>query len=437
MKKIFSYVLCTLLAIFLVTLLFFFRFQTISSVWKNFRIVAVPVTVGEEVVLSTLDNLGFSEVISASSKTFISKNNMTPYVPVLDSYEQNLSNLFFDKSKNYSVYYLRETKDIDKKLLQLKKSVDSSWRIEQNSNIVYFSLIIPFVLSAIFFIFSKKKFLFLLLQLPFLVFCFTSTIFSSVVVASLSTVVFFYIQYFWQKPGWIKCILTDFVVISFVFLIFVVAVLGGLKGFLLFLCALVSSALVFVIFYWAHKQNNHSLFIFINSAQSCVFPLRQKIQFCGVALVCLFVLSGFFIIKNQFFATGGLRNLTLPVPIEVIEVTDFSINSYQNFLALSESQNTMCNLVDFVSVSWQTEIFPFVTLHSDMPPAVLGSEVVIPSFEYEEKTGTVSVKQKIMYTFDDFYLDTLLQKLENTVSLYVENLLLLQQKFVDVSYKQF
>ena len=442
MKKVFFYCILPLLYVTFISLLVILRIQFVASTWKGYRILAVPSSVSEKNVLKELEEQGINNTLSISSKSLCPKNELTPVTSFTLDYKDTIKKYFFDETQQYSLYYLKESRNLSTSLNQILKKNGSTWRVERISLFAVLILIVPFSISIIFFVLSKRKLLYLLLQLPFLIFCCGSAEFAAALCASIFPVVAYSIQYYWQRPGWINFLISDLVTVVLILvilssLILTVPFTKNFRIIFLGLFTFFASACALCFFFFLDKNKTSSGFILINSAQTVSFTLKSKLELTALTALTIGVLALSFVAKDRFFSSGGLAGLSLPVPHEYSKNAGFSFSSYENLVTSESQARTLPDLADFVNLNWKTEVLPYVSLNAKFPPAYAGSEVSMPVYEYDEDSGRVSTERKIMYTFDESYFASVLSKIASSSEPSVEKMLFEQKHFVTVAYKQF
>lgn len=442
MKKVFHYCILPLLYISFLTLLIIFRIQFVSSIWQDYRVLAVPAAVSEKDVLKTLEECGIKDTISISSESMCPKNEITPVTGFELAYKEAIQNYFFDESKSNNLYYIHESANLGTRLKTLMKKVDADWKVERISVFALLILIFPFGFSIVFFVLSKRKLLYTFLQLPFLVFCCGSAEFAAALCASVFPIVAYSIQYYWQRPGWVHFLIGDLVTVVLVLamlssLILTVPFSRNLRIVFLGLSAFAGAACALWFFYFIDQNKTKTGFILINSANTVAFSLKSKLEFLALAVLTFGVLCLSFIAKDRFFSSGGLKGLSIPAPHEYAKSGVFSYYIYENLVTSENQTRTLPDLADFVTLYWKTEVFPYVSLNEKFPQAYSGSEVSVPVYEYDEDSGRVSTERKILYTFDESYFSSVLLKVASQTEPSVEKLLFAQKHFVTVAYKQF
>ena len=442
MKKVFCYCILPILYICFISLLIIFRIQFVASTWEGYRILAVPVSVSEKKVLDELESQGISGTVSISSVSLCPKNELTPVTSFEMSYRESIKKYFFDETQQNSLFYLKESGNLGSKVKQIIKKTGSSWRVERISLFAVLILIFPFGFSIVFFILSKRKLLYLFLQLPFLVFCCGSAEFAAALCASIFPIVAYSIQYYWQRPGWVNFLISDLVTVVLVLmmlssLILTVPFTKDFRIIFLGLSAFFAAACALCFFFFIDKNKMQTGFILINSAQTVSFSLKAKLQLTALAVLTIGVLALSFTAKDRFFSSGGLKGLSLPVPHEYYKNTGFSYTAYENLITSESQARALPDLADFVNLNWKTDVLPYVSLNVKFPPAYAGSEVSMPVYEYDEDSGRVSTERKILYTFDESYFASVLSKIASSSEPSVEKMLFEQKHFVTVAYKQF
>ncbi len=422
--------------------IFLLKAQFTSSVWEGYRVLAVPAHIGEDRVLQKLKNHGINSVLSLSLQDGVYTNPMCPVTDFGQNYAGAVKSFYFDFDRAHQIYYIEENADLSAKISALFKDDVSGWKIERISTFSRLILILPALLSLAFFIASKRKLMFLLMQAPFMFFCVCSPSFVPCFCASVFSILAYTIQFYWKKPGWLNFLLKDLLcqfllVCVLSFSIAAVFYGGGIKIAAGGIFSVIAGFLIFFALHAIDKSKKNAGFIFINSAQVCSFSLRRRLEFTGLVIFSAIVLSLAFIANSRFFSTGGLSGLTIPVPEEYIKSKDFSFNSYQLLASSETSQRKLPDLCSYIDLRWQTDTFPYVPLYANIEGPFAGNEVCVPAFNYQDKSGRVTTERKIMYTFDEAYYNKILDELALGKINGAEHLLFAQRHFVTVNYKYF
>ena len=442
MKKVFFYCILPAVYICFISLIIIFRIQFVASIWEGYRILAVPSAVSEKKVINELESHGITDTLSISTESLCPKNEMTPVTSFGLSYKDSIKKYFFDETQQYSLFYLKESRNLSTNLKQIMKKNGSTWRVERISVFAVLILIFPFSISIIFFILSKRKLLYFFLQLPFLVFCCSSTEFAAALCASIFPIVAYSIQYYWQRPGWINFLISDLVTVVIVLimltsLILTVPFTKNLRIIFLGLFSFFAATCPLFFFHFIDQNKKQTGFILINSAHTVAFTLKSKLQLTVLSALMAGILALSFVAKDRFFSSGGLAGLSLPVPHEYYKNAGFSYMVFENLVTSETQARALPDLADFVNLNWKTDVLPYVSLNTAFPPAYSNSEVSMPVYEYDEDSGRVSTERKILYTFDESYFDSVLAKVASSPKPSVEKMLFAQKHFVTVAYKQF
>ena len=434
MKKFFTVFVPLSVAVLCLLCIYIFRLRNAAPVWKNYRVLCVHRSVSEKSVLTKLESLGIYDTVTLKNQTSFGKSMFCPVVPFEQDYVDSFSPFFFDESGTYQIYYLPINVDLNKKLEKLfsQESVDN-WKLENVSTISYWILLIPVVVSIFFFITGHKKFLFFIMQVPFLYLSFFSPQFYEITVSVLFSLIAFYIQHFFKKPDWIKFLLTDPVFLLLIVAFAILPFFSGIKSFLLIYGTLLVSVSFFFLYLYYYQKSSVIKYIYIASAKTVSFTLRQKSEFLFIGLCSFFIISGFFFLRGKIFSAGGLDGLSIPCPKEYNGSVDFSIDSYESLMA-SKTEGCLADLSDYVLYKWKKDIFPFVSMNRELPPAKKGSSVFYQHYKENVDEKRIRFSEENVFTFNNDYVTTKVSELDQSKEATVEKLLFEQKKFIAVCY---
>ena len=433
MKKFFTVFVPLFIAALCLFCIYAFRLKNETSIWKNYRVLCVNKDAGEKNVLTRLESAGIYDTVTLSNQNPLGESEICPVVPFSQEYVQAFSPFFFDESGKYQLYYLPVTVDLNKKLEKLFSSDTAGWKLENVTTLSYWILLVPAVIAVFFFILSRKKFLFFIMQLPFLYLCFFSPQFFEIAAAVLFALIAFYIQHFFKKPDWIRFLLTDPVFLLLCVIFLILPFFSGIKSFLFIYGTLLVSACFFFLYYYSYQKSSVIKYIYITSAKTAAFSLRQKSEFLFIGLCSVLILSGFFFMKGKIFSSGGLDDLSIPCPKEYNGVVDFSIDSYETLVA-SRSEGCLADLGDYVAYKWKKDVYPFVSMNKEAPPAKKGTSVLYRHYRENTEEKRIKVSEETVFTFNNDYVTTKVSELDQSKEATVEKLLFEQKKFMAVCY---
>ena len=434
MKKFFTVFVPLSVAALCLLCVYMFRLRNETPVWKNYRVLCVRRTISEKNVLTKLESVGIYDTVTLKNQNSYGESMFCPVVPFAQDYVDSFFPFFFDEDRTYQIYYLPITVDLNKKLEKLFSSESiTDWKLENVSTVSYWILLIPAIVSIFFFILGRKKFLFFIMQIPFLYLSFFSPQFYELTVTVLFALIAFYIQHFFKKPDWIKFLLTDPVFLLITAAFAILPFFSGIKSFLLIYGTFLVSASFFFLYLYFYQKSSVIKYIYIASARTVAFTLRQKSEFLFIGLCSFFIISGFFFLKGKIFSAGGLDGLSIPCPKEYNGSVDFSIDSYETLVA-SRPEGSLADLGDYVSYKWKKDIFPFVSMNRELPPAQKGTSVLYQHYKENIEEKRIRYSEETVFTFNNDYVTTKVSELDQSKEATVEKLLFEQKKFIAVCY---
>lgn len=436
MKKNLPYAIYPLCALLCFVLLFCFRSQKENTLWQNYKVLVVPMRCNANDVAKTLHEAGISAITPLNSTCYVA-NKYAPIVNFDDEYTTEIKKYFYDESKNYQIFYLKDEPQLQKKVQKLffDKELTSGWRFETNSSVGYFGAIVPFIVAIVFFVLCKKRIFFVLAQVSFLLASVFSPMVQTCSIACVSAVIIYYVQHFWQKPSWIEYLKKDIFLRICAVLLVALAFSAGFKSLLFFALAIVPS-IALILCYYRYSEENKSVYTFITSAKTNRLSIKQKLYLASTLMASMLVLISFFAIKAQFFATGGLNGLSIPVPTQYNSESGFSHSRYEELVQQEKRSRSLPNLAHFIELKWYSAVYPYLPVSLPLEKPIFGAKVSIKEYHFEQKTSAIKESKKELFVFDDAYL----QSVFDEIALHpftAEYLLAQQQQFVTVAYKQF
>lgn len=140
------------------------------SVWKGYRVLAVPLGLDEAEIVSSLTDAGMREFATESNSSIRNDSKMAPSQPFLQKKNAELDSWFVDRERGVRFLYLRDGSLLDDRIARALSSASISWYLESAGKTGPLpTLLIGAYLVALC-LFSTQKRTFLSASAPFLIF---------------------------------------------------------------------------------------------------------------------------------------------------------------------------------------------------------------------------------------------------------------------------
>lgn len=399
MKKVIRFLL-PVLYIINIFLVLFFRQTPQRKLWKGYSVLYVKNDISDNTVINALIDNEVREYTSLSNqylpttaKSGSLEVSMINFNPEAKKYLTERNNYFFDKSKNYRLYYVSDTykKGLSSAIKDLKANGVTSGIDSQSVYPVY----IPVICLLIFFIFvffARNRFLFVISSCPLFVFALSfpySLGAISVITGFMLLFIFSNIYNRDEKKALIKKNM-GIVILSGV--TFVSVFLTTIKSAFFFILTIIS-VLAAVIFYINEneKKITESMFqpvMILKANQVSIYSKKER-------FIMPVVFSSFLVI-------------TL---LSIFSIDFFSVSSGSITLPASFSDEKDLELPDLSEYAkWHFEIqsFPYRSLNNTNQ--VDKNSVFYPS--YKDENGNI-ITQNQYLIFSSSYENQVLDNVDN------------------------
>lgn len=433
MTKKFSYTISFILTLIIFLIVFFFRYIPNSQVWKNTRLLFVPLNVPEQVITEILNDCEIS-VISSSSPVISAETNST-----YNTYHKDQKKIFTDKNNEWNIFYLPDvsTQKLDN-ALKLLNSRNIAFKTDDSTS---FPLLPPIICSfvfIVFFVFSKKRFNFFIQCLPFVFFAWCCPTWIPSVSVCLAFHPIFQLQKVWKRKGFIKYSFKDILSVLLFFTFPIINAFSIFQIFILSFLTLISFCCTSYLLYNLSIEKitrKKNLFIPV-----LIVPAKkiEKISFQSTMLLlvplCIIILSMLLSNKPSTFSIEKNKtNLCIPAPVKYTGTNQFTVSSFQKNIE-NQLSDKLPDLSDYICYIWESLTYPYFSVNQEKRTSSHpedGDKVFFPV--YTQTENGISVTEKLMYTFSDNFIAEALSYVKNN-PLVFENILIRQGKFCTISY---
>lgn len=443
MKLSLPVVVASLLALTTAIILVVFVRIPVSSLWRGYNVLYVPVEIDEERVLQVLDDMGVQDVITLSTQQ---QPLYSPYAPVQSivsaerSYLKQRENYFFDRAMQMRLFYVQN--DYMNEAFDAVKVIQNFPGGEKSGleGKASYPWIVIFVVVVVFFVFvflSKAKIFVLVSGFFPLLFtiCIPSYSGAGAVVMLLYT--FFLCSTLWQRKKMFKAVLQSSLILLFGISSVIIACIGSWKeGLLLILTLTASLSLCYLLSQFLPVKKRGFMPIPIRSAQlvSVVSSVTSFTLFIpAVAATILFVALFFF---GYFPAYSSINGLFLPAPARYTDTASFDAMSFQDNVQVAYFGEELPSLVHYVDWVWDTLTYPYRSLHETevLELVSLGETVFLPYYR-ENQEGVIEEEPTAVYSLDEAFISAVMEGIRDD-SFQIEEVLKNQNCFTSVIYRR-
>lgn len=424
--------LCFIFLCFSLVTFFLLRSHESSGFWRSYTVLITSNEIPEEKVLTELQNHGFSGIVSKKNSYKGLQNSFSPFEPIFsvqDSYE-----FFTDKEKTSSLFYIPKKFSSDLQSEIKKGSFSFLCSLDTRQTIPWISFICALLLTLLLFIFSKNKFLFLVMSIPFILYSFCFPFFTHLPSVLAMIYVIFHLQkkygrtqfsyYFYRHKHTV--LLSSFSLLSSLFfsfplfLLFSLAIASSISAFFFYtnLKIIKDEAKRFVPLLilpaqYTKKEHRVLNFLYLPAAISTI--------------ICLFF--AFFLFTSNF-----THDILLPAPENQNTSPSFTTDSYSTCL---ESTNyAIPNLAHIITDNWNSLTFPYTSVYTQKP---IASRIVPQTTQsithYELDKEGIKTYDEILFTFDNNFIDSILDCIMSKGSSDIQLVLTSQNTFSQIYYR--
>ncbi|PIE97670.1 MAG: hypothetical protein CR988_06865 [Treponema sp.] len=385
----------------------------------------LPININTKTVVDKLDKSNFVNTISILSVKNLQDNS---YSNKPDDYRDEFEKSYcrwFLGNNSFQYLYLPIKRYSQLKLRRIIGAVSDSFFIEDTTTVSYFNLIVLLIFSGVCFFFTKKRIMFFVSVLPFLIY----GALSKGYLILLSSILSIYTITYWLatvESGLIlnsiqlkKRMLNNPVLIIAPVFILILNIILGAKLFALFFLACFScfsgfGFIHFILKLSAEKNKKHNRIktYAMNPLSVTMFWNRKKLIIISITAISMMVIS--FIILNLFYRNDKLNKtanfVSIPAPAVVGE-KGFSENDYMNFLSIRKGNSAFYDLISSIHDSWYTNQIQYLSLHKKTNMPIAGDIIKYNEFNVDSN-GKVKENENILFEFNSSYIKNTLMRIQ-------------------------
>lgn len=443
MKLSLSVVVASLLALIAAIILVIFIRLPVSSLWKEYNILYVPVELTEQVVLQALQDVGIEDVISLSKQK---QPVFSPFAPVQSivstqhSYLRQRENYFFDRSQQMQLFYVPsiargQAQGVVSYLQTLPGGEGAG--LEGKTSYPWIVPLVVLLVFSIFIVLSRAKgFMVTSGFFPLLFSCCIPS-YSGAGAVTLLLYCFFLCSTFWKRREMFKAIRKSSLILLFGFASIPVAFIGSWKDGVLFLVTIIGSfALCYILIKAMPKKVKGFMPVPIRSAQlvSVVSSVASFTLF--IPAVAAAILSISLLFFGYFPSDTSINGLFLPAPARYTDTMSFDSASFQDNGQQSYLEEELPSLVHYVDWVWDTLTYSYRSLHELQVFELVsaGETLLLPSYRVDQQ-GVIQEEYTSVYSLDDAFISSVMEGIQDE-SFQIEGVLKKQNCFTSVVYRR-
>lgn len=418
------------------------------SIWKGYRVLALPAETDEAEVVSRLSAAGIRDFATSSNSIIENDSRMAPAQPFLAKKNAELSTWFVDAERGTRFMYLRDNPFLEDRVARAFSLSSFSWYLEGKPRTSALPAILFAAYLVVLGIFSSQRRTFLSAAIPFALLaakCSDAFFFGSVSAAAYG--IFLLCGLFEaEQTGLprghraVRLKRSPFalapLIISAALAVFSKSGFGG--SFLLTLACSASLSVFSGLCYAKLSERLERARLHPKFRPDYMSPdtldrgkIGKRELFLSIPVPVLFVASvfifGFVVPPSGAQGDDRFRVLYIPSPSGYTSPSGFNVEGYAS---ATESRGTegIPDLAWFVAVRWNLEMAPWRRLDEKILDPVPGT--VVKTTEYTlDANAIIRSEEKNKGTFDSSFI----KKAVSDPATPIEKLLVAQGRFVTVS----
>lgn len=414
----------------------------VSSLWRGYSVVYVPVEVEESLVLEALGASGIRDIISLSSQRVPLVSSYAPVQSITrpeHSYLRQRENYFFDRSRQMRLYYVPH-----RYMVQAVSAVGRlhGWSGGEGAGIegrMVYPWIVPLIsavaYTALVFLSQSRIFMVAAGLFPLLFSCCVPS-YSGAGASVLLMYGLYLCSPFWGRKDMLRAALKSPLILLFCLAGLLAGLVASLQEGLLLAVALAGSlALCHLLLRYSLSPRGFFL-VPIRSA-----PLVSVVSSVGLPTLLIpagaaAALSVALFFQGHSPVDNALNGLFLPAPARYTDAMTFDSASFQGDGQDARLGEELPSLVHYVDWVWDTLTYPYRSLHDSAVRrlASVGETVLVPSYEMTDG-GLIQEQLSDVQTLDEAFITAAIEGIRDD-SLQIERVLKTQNCFTSVVYRR-
>ena len=443
MKPSVSVVFASFIALISAIVLVVFIRLPVSSLWRGYNILYVPVELEEQVVLQALEAVGIADAVSLSKQQQPVYSTFAPVQSIVStqhSYLRQRENYFFDRSQQMQLFYVpSESMEQAQTVVDFLQSLPGGMNagLEGKTTYPWMVPLVVFLVFLILVVLSRAKGFMLTVGFFPLLFSICIPSYSGAGGATLLLYCFFLCSTFWKRKDMFKAIKKSALILLFGCASVPVAFMGSWKEGLLFLVTIVASlSLCFVLVNWEPKKSKGFMPVPIRSARlvSVVSSVASFTLF--IPAVAATILSISLLFFGYFPSDTSINGLFLPAPARYTDTISFDSVSFQDNGQQAYLEEELPSLVHYVDWVWDTLTYSYRSLHELQVFELVsaGETLLLPSYRVNQE-GIIQEEYTPVYSLDDAFISSVMEGIQDE-AFQIEAVLKKQNCFTSVVYRR-
>ncbi|UTC77791.1 hypothetical protein E4O04_07185 [Treponema sp. OMZ 799] len=430
------------LLIFSFFLLIFVPMSSRSTLWKDYRILFLPMEVNEPAILQAAEENGITGIISSQTIenrfSDLEEQGYTGY-PFTD--KERYTQWFINDQENIRYMYIPSDKHITKDFFRFLKHNTAYFFIENDSPFSMFQFCIALIFFAVSFFYTSRKKNYFSAAFPFVLYA----AFQRGILALSSAILIMYTLAFWMeaigaslkftREQLLSRVKKNPLLVFFPFVALIIAKFNSNISLVLFIFAIsISASFTYIIerlsFFIEEKIDTQKIHKTIrayvmNPKSVAKFWNTRHLYIVSSCALFFIVFSALFLYFSFNKTIKAYQNtLYLPMPETSVGFSGFSKEAFDELKRI-RTGDELPDLGNLISDTWNAKVIPFTRL--DLSPQ---EKVSFNDFSVDEK-GVVTEKDGLVFNFDDEFIKSVISF---RTSPSIEDLLYSQGRFITASY---
>ncbi|AIN94322.1 hypothetical protein [Treponema putidum] len=432
------------LLIFSFFLIIFIPMNSKSTLWKDYRILFLPMEADEPAILQAAEESGITGIISSqtieSRFTDFEEKGYTGF-PFTD--KERYAQWFINDQENIRYMYIPSEKYITKTFFRFLKQNTEFFYIENNSPFSIFQFGTALIFFILSFFYTSRKKTYLTAALPFVIYAG----FQKGILALSSSILIMYTIAFWieaigsslkfTREQLLSRIKKNPLLVFFPFVALIIAKFNSNISLVLFAFALsVSASMTYIIerlsFFIEERIDTQKIHktirAYVMNPESVAKFWHTRhlliVSSCAVLFIGFSALFLYFSFNKTLKAYKNI--LYLPVPESSVGISGFSKKAFDELKNI-RTGDELPDLGNLISDVWNAKVIPFTRV--DLSPQEK-DRVSFNDFSVDEK-GVVTEQTGLVFSLDDEFIKSVISF---RASPSIEDLLYSQGRFITASY---
>lgn len=385
-------------------LIIFFKTVPAQKLWNDYSVLYVQKDSSDDSVQKALTSSGIQNYICLSNQFLpinLSENSIEFTMFKLNASKNDYSNkrvnYFFDKSKNFRLYYIPN--EYNKNLSDAVHFLSQNkieCGIDSKQTVSYFLFLFFIAAAAILTVFSKNKTVFLGSCFLELLFLWCNPFYPVTVTLIIFLLPVFFISNIWKRNGFVEYLVSNIWCIIILTVCIISNFSISLKTGVLFLVFLFSVLLFMMTDYYIEEYFEKKYIfvpVFIKSARMVnVFARRSKIVMSSLILITFCTISVFFFTSNRKNDVSNSKSkIYLP-------------SNVQNVLL--ENDEELVQFEDYYSWVWNIKTNPYKSLNKQ------NNDFYVEFPHYVEENGKIT-ETRTIFSYNQNFKDNVFDSIDN------------------------